>query len=324
MIKIDLITGFLGAGKTTLIHAYARWLMGQGQKIGILENDYGAVNVDRMLLQDLEGPQCSLEMIAGGCGPDCHRRRFRTKLIAMGMLGYDRVLVEPSGVYDVDEFFDALCESPLDRWYEPGSVLAVLDANLEQTLTPGEEYLLASEAAGAGCVVLSRYGQAGPERAAAALARLDQALEAVGCARRFASGQDVLAKDWAELTGDDFARLAGCGWRQARFAKRQAEAGFASLALLSLDCGPGELRRRVQGLWADESCGPGVPGQGLCAGAGGLAGSERHPPPALTCGPSGRGRRCSSSSARGWTAPPSRPGSGPSCPPERPRRLDTS
>ena len=111
--------------------------MGQGQKIGNLENDYGAVNVDRMLLQDLEGPQCSLEMIAGGCGPDCHRRRFRTKLIAMGMLGYDRVLVEPSGVYDVDEFFDALCESPLDRWYEPGSVLAVLDANLEQALTPG-------------------------------------------------------------------------------------------------------------------------------------------------------------------------------------------
>lgn len=104
-------------------------------------------------------------------------------------------------------------------------------------------------------MVLSRYGQAGPERAAAALARLDQALEAVGCARRFASGQDVLAKDWAELTGDDFARLAGCGWRQSRFAKRQAEAGFASLALLNLDCGPGELRRRVQGLWADESCG---------------------------------------------------------------------
>ena len=267
MIKIDLITGFLGAGKTTFIHAYARWLMGQGQKIGILENDYGAVNVDRMLLQDLEGPQCSLEMIAGGCGPDCHRRRFRTKLIAMGMLGYDRVLVEPSGVYDVDEFFDALCESPLDRWYEPGSVLAVLDANLEQALTPGEEYLLASEAAGAGCVVLSRYGQAGPERAAAALARLDQALEAVGCARRFASGQDVLAKDWAELTGDDFARLAGCGWRQARFAKRQAEAGFASLALLSLDCGPDELRRRVQSLWAGESCGRVFSGsRALCRG----------------------------------------------------------
>ena len=59
MIKIDLITGFLGAGKTTLIRRYARWLMDQGQKIGILENDYGAVNVDRMLLQDLKAPSAT-------------------------------------------------------------------------------------------------------------------------------------------------------------------------------------------------------------------------------------------------------------------------
>lgn len=259
MIKIDLITGFLGAGKTTFIHAYARWLMGQGQKIGILENDYGAVNVDRLLLQDLEGPQCDLEMIAGGCGADCHKRRFRTKLIAMGMLGYDRVLVEPSGIYDVDEFFDALCEEPVDRWYEPGSVIAILDAELEPSLSPEAAYLLASEAAGAGCVVLSKYAEAGPEKAAAALARLDQALEAAGCARRFASGQDVLAKDWASLTDADFARLAGCGWRQAGFPKRQlagaGQGGFAALCLFGLDCTPGELRRRVQSLWGDASCG---------------------------------------------------------------------
>ncbi len=57
-----------------------------------------------MLLKDLEGENCELEMIAGGCDAECHRRRFRTKLIAMGMCGYDRVIVEPSGIYDVDEF----------------------------------------------------------------------------------------------------------------------------------------------------------------------------------------------------------------------------
>ena len=38
MIKIDLITGFLGAGKTTFIQKYARWLMDQGQKIGEVGN----------------------------------------------------------------------------------------------------------------------------------------------------------------------------------------------------------------------------------------------------------------------------------------------
>ena len=115
MVKIDLITGFLGSGKTTFIKKYAKYLIDSGKNIGILENDYGAVNVDMMLLQDLMGDQCELEMVSGGCDKDCHRRRFKTKLIAMGMCGYDRVIVEPSGIFDVDEFFDALREDPLDK-----------------------------------------------------------------------------------------------------------------------------------------------------------------------------------------------------------------
>ena len=46
MIKIDLITGFLGSGKTTFLKQYAKYLMAQGKNIGILENDFGVVNVD--------------------------------------------------------------------------------------------------------------------------------------------------------------------------------------------------------------------------------------------------------------------------------------
>ena len=55
MVKIDLITGFLGSGKTTFIKKYATYLMRKGLNIGILENDHGAVNVDMMLLQELTG-----------------------------------------------------------------------------------------------------------------------------------------------------------------------------------------------------------------------------------------------------------------------------
>ena len=116
MVKIDLITGFLGSGKTTFLKKYAARLMEQGCNLGILENDFGAVNVDMMLLQELMGDQCELEMISGGCDKETHRSRFRTKLIAMGMCGYDRVLVEPSGIYDMDEFFDVLHDEPLDQW----------------------------------------------------------------------------------------------------------------------------------------------------------------------------------------------------------------
>ena len=116
MIQVDLITGFLGSGKTTFLRKYARYWINQGVKIAILENDFGAVNVDRMLLQDLEGDYCGVEMIAGGCDKDCHQRRFRTKLISLSMQGYKRVLIEPSGIYDVDEFFDTLYDEPLDQW----------------------------------------------------------------------------------------------------------------------------------------------------------------------------------------------------------------
>ena len=185
MVKIDLITGFLGSGKTTFLKKYAKRLMEQGQNIGILENYFGAVNVDMMLLQELEGEQCELEMISGGCDPETHRRRFRTKLIAMGMCGYDRVIVEPSGIYDMDEFFDVLHEEPLDQWYEIGSVITIMNAKLEDTLSEEAEYLLASEAANAGCIVLSRGQDASPEEIAKTRAHLNCALQAVHCSRQF-------------------------------------------------------------------------------------------------------------------------------------------
>ena len=177
MVTIDLITGFLGSGKTTFLKKYAEYLMNQGLHIGILENDFGAINVDMLMLHELRGDQCELEMIAGGCDAESHRRRFRTKLISMRMCGYDRVLVEPSGIYDVDEFFDVLREEPLDQWYEIGNVIAILDARLEDNLSEQADYLLASEAANAGKVILSHADAATREQCEDTVAHLNRALE---------------------------------------------------------------------------------------------------------------------------------------------------
>ena len=74
MIKIDLITGFLGSGKTTFLIKYAKYLISIGEKICILENDHGAINVDMMLLSSID---CDKEMVAGGCDYQTHIRRFR-------------------------------------------------------------------------------------------------------------------------------------------------------------------------------------------------------------------------------------------------------
>ena len=252
MKQIDLITGFLGAGKTTFIRRYTDFLLRRGSRVGILENDYGAVNVDVMLLQDLEGESCGVEAVAGGCCADCHRRRFKTKLIALGMSDYDRVLIEPSGIFDVDEFFDSLCEPPLDSWYQIGSVIAVVDANLGE-LSEQSEYILLSQVAGAGRVVLSKSQNATPEQIQNTISRLNRAAERFGCARRF--GADVITKPWDELTDADFEEILGSGYRSESFVKRLDTEGYQSVYFMERSFTEDVLRDKVEKIFADKSCG---------------------------------------------------------------------
>ena len=253
MVKIDLITGFLGSGKTTFIKKYAQYLLDQGLNIGILENDFGAVNVDMMLLKDLEGDHCELEMVSGGCDADCHRRRFKTKLIAMGMCGYDRVIVEPSGIFDMDEFFDILREEPLDQWYEIGSVIAVVDAGLDCGQSEVADYLLASEAAGAGCIVLSKVKNVSAEQTEAVKAHLEQAMKKVGC-RRSLFGH-IIASDWEQFTEEDYQRLMNCGYEPASYRKTDAAAAFDSLFFMNLELTAEELKERTARLFEEPGCG---------------------------------------------------------------------
>ena len=256
MVKIDLITGFLGSGKTTFIRKYAKYLIDQGNNIGILENDYGAINVDMMLLSDLMGDKCELEMISGGCDKETHRRRFRTKLIAMGMCGYDRVLVEPSGIYDVDEFFDVLRDEPLDRWYEIGNVFTIVDAALEENLSDASKYLLASEVADAGTVILSKVQNTAPEMITKTISTLNEALAQVKCNRNI-NNHCVFAKNWDMLTDDDFKALMQAGYVQESYVKQDiAEAdAFTSLYFMNLDFTKTQLKSTVEKLFNDTSCG---------------------------------------------------------------------
>ena len=255
MVKIDLITGFLGAGKTTFLKKYAEYLIAKGQNIGILENDFGAVNVDMMLLQDLMGDNCELEMVSGGCDVDCHRRRFKTKLIAMGMCGYDRVIVEPSGIFDVDEFFDALREEPLDRWYEVGNVIAIVDANLEEHLSEEAEYILASEVANAGEIILSHADEVSKEQADATVTHLNRALEQIKCPRRV--DKEVLRKSTLDLNEEDFNQLISCGYQMESYRKLAMEEkkGFESVYFMNVKMTEEQLKATVEKLMNDRECG---------------------------------------------------------------------
>ena len=247
MIQVDLITGFLGAGKTSFLMRYAKYLLSKGQRLGILVYDHGAVNVDLPLLNSLRSDRCELETLAASCDADCHRRRFRTRLIAMAMSGYDRILIEPSGVFDMDEFFDAIHEEPLDRWLEIGNIICVVDAKLPDDSLPEEDYFLASEAACAGAVVLSRVQLAQAGELHQAVAHLRTAL------RKIHSSDDLdsrlFSSDWAKLTEAEFDAIARSGYRLPDYVKRfSGTAGFQSLSFLNLSLGSAALREKTDEL----------------------------------------------------------------------------
>lgn len=220
MIKIDLITGFLGSGKTTFIKKYARYLMDKGCKIGILENDYGAANVDVMLLGELESDRCILETVAGACDTDCHRRRFKTKLIALAMSGCERVIVEPSGIFDTDEFFDSLREEPLDRWYETGSVICIADAGLRNGLSEEERFILGSQCVSAGTVLMSRTQLYSSEECDNAVSLIKKAAAELGADTE---NKEFILTPWDKLTDEDMERLSACGKGSSDFVKKNHE-----------------------------------------------------------------------------------------------------
>ena len=259
MPQIDLITGSLGAGKTTFIKKYAQFLIRHGGMVGILESDYGAVNIDMVLLEDLMGNNCDVEMITGGDGILSHMRRFRTKLISMAMTGYNRVVVEPSGIYDTDDFFDALEEEPLSDWYSPGSIIAIVDSHLPEELSEESEYLLVSQTACAGKIVLSRCGSENAENernAQRILAHLNRSLEHFRCDRRL-TREDILAKNWEELTEEDFLSIALGGMIPADHVKisLEKEGGYGTLFYFGTRMEEDVLKAKLAETLTDPSCG---------------------------------------------------------------------
>ena len=155
----------------------------------------------------------------------------------------------------MDEFFDALYEEPLDKWYEIGNVITIVDTGLPEKLDGQGEYLLASEAAEAGCVVLSKCQKYSAEQAATAVKHLNRALENVKCSRRFQD--EVLCKDWNALTDEDFERLLGCGYRTEAYEKQyfDEKQGFDTLYFMNMKIPGKRLATTAEKILKDPGCG---------------------------------------------------------------------
>lgn len=118
--------------------------------------------------------------------------------------------MEPSGIYEADEFFDVSREEPLDNWYEIESVITIADACLDTNLSRASDYLLASQLSEAGIVLMSRCQEATKQELEDTLKHLEAVQKKFHCHRM--TKPEIIMKDWSELTDEDMERIANSGY----------------------------------------------------------------------------------------------------------------
>ncbi|MHB1153454.1 MAG: CobW family GTP-binding protein [Eubacteriales bacterium] len=128
MISIDVISGFLGAGKTTFINKFCKSLQNYGETAVIIENEYGAESVDSDLLADTGYKIMDLSQ---GCICCNLKNGLEDALLQItAEIKPDRVIIEPSGIFILSSIFGILKSPEVMKQYEISSIITLIDAQL--------------------------------------------------------------------------------------------------------------------------------------------------------------------------------------------------
>ncbi|MDD4796843.1 MAG: GTP-binding protein [Eubacteriales bacterium] len=152
MTQIDLVTGFLGAGKTTFIRRYCDYLRRQGQRFAVIENEFGEAGVDTALLKE---EFSDVTELAGGCICCAMKVNFHDAILEAADR-CDYVVVEPSGIFNMDDFFDVTDSPDVAQRCRMGMCVAVVDPHTLPRLNADERMILAGELSQAGRVIWSK------------------------------------------------------------------------------------------------------------------------------------------------------------------------
>ena len=153
MVPITLVTGFLGAGKTTLMSHVLR--DPQGLRLAVLVNDLGSVNIDAELLRDTAEDIVPLENGCICCSLSQGLLATVTKVLRRPDPP-DRMLIEASGVSDPFEIAETLADPELRPYAPLDGVVAVVDAQRMAAPDPDLLPLARRQVACAGLVLLNK------------------------------------------------------------------------------------------------------------------------------------------------------------------------
>lgn len=189
MTKIDIFSGFLGSGKTTLIKKLVAESF-QGQKVVLIENEFGEINIDSGFLKD-SGIQ--ITEMSSGCICCTLVGDFGNALRqVLQQYEPDRILIEPSGVGKLSDVIRAVQQVSADMPCELTSFVTVADAKKCKMYAKnfGEFYI--DQISHAKTIILSRTQDISEDKLDADVALL----------RGYNADAKIITTPWDDISGD--------------------------------------------------------------------------------------------------------------------------
>ena len=190
MTKIDIVSGFLGAGKTTLISKLLKEALA-GSQVVLIENEFGEIGIDGGFLKD---SGIEIKEMNSGCICCSLVGDFGTSLKeVLATYHPERILIEPSGVGKLSDVMKAVQNAGLGTDVELNSAVAVVDASKCKVYLKNFGEFFVNQIAHAGTILLSRTDVASQEK-------IEQAVELI---RQHNPRATIITTPLAQLDGKD-------------------------------------------------------------------------------------------------------------------------
>lgn len=190
MTKIDIVSGFLGAGKTTLIKKLLKESLADS-KVVLIENEFGEIGIDGGFLKEAG---IEIKEMNSGCICCSLVGDFGASLReVLDTYEPERILIEPSGVGKLSDVMKAVQDAMADRDVELNSAVAVVDACKCKMYIKNFGEFFVNQIEHAGTVILSRTDKLSEEKLAAC----------VEMVREHNAKATIITTPWDALEGND-------------------------------------------------------------------------------------------------------------------------
>ncbi len=203
MTKIDIISGFLGAGKTTLIQKLLKEAL-KGEQVVLIENEFGEIGIDGGFLKEAG---IEIREMNSGCICCSLVGDFGTSLKeVIEKYAPERILIEPSGVGKLSDVIKAVADLELNE-AEVGKVanlntaVAVVDVNKCKMYIKNFGEFFINQIENAGTIILSRTGTASEAKV----------IEATELLRKHNAKATIITTAWEEIDGKQILNAMEAG-----------------------------------------------------------------------------------------------------------------